>query len=104
MSPLRRRLIEGMQIRNLAPSTQRAYVAQFVHFACYFLLISVAASHVCTASTGPARMPRLGSRRLSRGAGCRGSPGTCYGRYPKNLDRPAVDLREARLYMWTYTP
>jgi hypothetical protein len=49
-------------------------------------------------------MPRLGSRRLSRGAGCRGSPGTCHGRYPKNLDRPAVDLREARLYMWTYTP
>ena len=25
MSPLRRRLIEDMQIRNLAPSTQRAY-------------------------------------------------------------------------------
>ena len=36
MSPLRRRLIEDMQIRNLAPSTQRAYVAQLVHFACYF--------------------------------------------------------------------
>jgi integrase/recombinase XerD len=34
MSPLRRRLIEDMQIRNLAPSTQRAYVAQLVHFAC----------------------------------------------------------------------
>ena len=36
MSPLRRRLIDDMQIRNLAPSTQRAYVAQLVHFACYF--------------------------------------------------------------------
>ena len=36
MSPLRRRLIEDMQIRNLAPSTQRAYVAQLVHFAYYF--------------------------------------------------------------------
>ena len=36
MSPLRRRLIEDMRIRNLAPSTQRAYVAQLVHFACYF--------------------------------------------------------------------
>ena len=36
MSPLRHRLIEDMQIRNLAPSTQRAYVAQLVHFACYF--------------------------------------------------------------------
>jgi site-specific recombinase XerD len=36
MSPLRRRLIEDMRIRNLAPSTQRAYVAQLVHFAGYF--------------------------------------------------------------------
>ena len=36
MSPLRRRMIEDMQIRNLAPSTQRAYVAQLVHFACHF--------------------------------------------------------------------
>ena len=36
MSPLRRRLIEDMQILNLAPSTQRAYVAQLVRFACYF--------------------------------------------------------------------
>jgi integrase/recombinase XerD len=36
MSPLRRRLIEDMQIRNLTPNTQRAYVAQVVHFACHF--------------------------------------------------------------------
>jgi integrase/recombinase XerD len=36
MSPLRRRLIEDMQIRNLTPNTQRAYVAQIVHFACHF--------------------------------------------------------------------
>ncbi len=36
MSPLRRRLIEDMQIRNLTANTQRVYVAQVVHFACHF--------------------------------------------------------------------
>ena len=36
MSPLRRRMIEDMQIRNLTPDTQRVYVAQVVHFACHF--------------------------------------------------------------------
>ena len=36
MSPLRRRMIEDMQIRNLTPNTQRVYVAQVVHFACHF--------------------------------------------------------------------
>ena len=36
MSPLRRRLIDDMQIRNLTPNTQRVYVAQVVRFACYF--------------------------------------------------------------------
>jgi integrase/recombinase XerD len=36
MSPLRRRMIEDMQIRNLTPNTQRVYVAHLVRFACYF--------------------------------------------------------------------
>jgi integrase/recombinase XerD len=36
MSPLRRRMIEDMQIRNLTPNTQRVYVAQVVHFAAHF--------------------------------------------------------------------
>jgi integrase/recombinase XerD len=36
MSPLRRRMIEDMQIRNLTPNTQRVYVAQVVHFASHF--------------------------------------------------------------------
>jgi integrase/recombinase XerD len=36
MSPLRRRLIDDMQIRNLTPNTQRAYVAQVARFAGYF--------------------------------------------------------------------
>jgi hypothetical protein len=36
MNPLRRRMIEDMQIRNLTPNTQRVYVAQVVHFACHF--------------------------------------------------------------------
>ena len=36
MSPLRRRMIEDMQIRNLSGHTQRAYVEQVVRFARYF--------------------------------------------------------------------
>ncbi len=36
MSPLRRRMIEDMQIRNLSAHTQRAYVEQVVRFARYF--------------------------------------------------------------------
>ena len=32
MSPLRRRMIEDMQIRNLTPNTQRVYVGQVVRF------------------------------------------------------------------------
>jgi len=36
MSPLRRRMIDDMQIRNLTSHTQRVYVAQIVRFACHF--------------------------------------------------------------------
>ena len=36
MSPLRRRMIEDMQIRNLSPHTQRVYVEQIVRFARHF--------------------------------------------------------------------
>ena len=36
MSPLRRRMIEDMQIRNLTPNTQRVYVANVLRFACHF--------------------------------------------------------------------
>ena len=36
MSPLRRRMIDDMQIRNLTVNTQRVYVAQVVRFACHF--------------------------------------------------------------------
>lgn len=36
MSPLRRRMIEDMQIRNLTPNTQRAYVEQVIRFARHF--------------------------------------------------------------------
>jgi hypothetical protein len=37
MSPLRRRFIEDMQIRNLSGHTQRAYVEHVVRFARYTL-------------------------------------------------------------------
>ena len=36
MSPLRRRMIEDMQIRNLTPNTQRVYISRLVRFARHF--------------------------------------------------------------------
>jgi hypothetical protein len=36
MSPLRRRMINDMQIRHLSAHTQRAYVTQVFRFACHF--------------------------------------------------------------------
>ena len=36
MSPLRRRMIDDMQIRNLAPDTQRSYLQQISQFARHF--------------------------------------------------------------------
>jgi hypothetical protein len=36
MNPLRRCMIDDMQIRNLTLNTQRVYVAQVAEFACYF--------------------------------------------------------------------
>ena len=36
MTPLRQRMIEDMQVRNLAPHTQRAYVQYVSQFACCF--------------------------------------------------------------------
>ena len=36
MTPLRHLMIEEMQIRNLAPHTQRSYVEQISRFARYF--------------------------------------------------------------------
>jgi hypothetical protein len=36
MTPLRRRMIEDMRIRNLAPNTQRTYVEQVSRFARHF--------------------------------------------------------------------
>jgi integrase/recombinase XerD len=36
MTPLRHRMIEDMQIRNLAPETQRAYLQQIAQFARHF--------------------------------------------------------------------
>ena len=36
MTPLRRRMIEDMQVRNLAPHTQRSYLQQISQFARHF--------------------------------------------------------------------
>ena len=36
MSPLRRRMIEDMTVRNLSPATQRSYVYAVAKFSRYF--------------------------------------------------------------------
>ena len=36
MSPLRRRMIEDMTVRNLSPATQRSYVHAVLKFSRYF--------------------------------------------------------------------
>ena len=38
MTPLRQRMIEDMQLRNLAPATQRNYIAHVASYASYFWL------------------------------------------------------------------
>lgn len=45
MTPLRRRMLEDMQIRNLAPSTQETYIRQVARFAKY--------SGACPSKLGP---------------------------------------------------
>ena len=51
MTPLRQRMIEDMQVRNLAPHTQRAYLQQVSQFARHFRQVARA--------VGPSRYPRL---------------------------------------------
>ena len=36
MSPLRRRMVEDMTIRNLSPATQRSYISAVSKFSRYF--------------------------------------------------------------------
>jgi len=36
LSPLRRRMIEGMKVRNLSPATQRSYIYAVANFSQYF--------------------------------------------------------------------
>ena len=36
ISPLRRRMLEDMTVRNLSPATQQSYVYAVAKFSCYF--------------------------------------------------------------------
>jgi hypothetical protein len=61
MSPLRRRMIEDMRIRNLSPATQRCYVHAVAKFSQYFkrspnrLGLAEVARTRCTLSPGVSR-------------------------------------------------
>jgi len=48
MSPLRRRMIEDMTIRKLAPKTQRDYVQRVKHFASGRVLFALCFFHMGT--------------------------------------------------------
>jgi hypothetical protein len=56
MSPLRRRMIEDMQIRNLTLNTQRVYAEQVGRFARHHRLLRPAPTR-----DPPAAFPRLGA-------------------------------------------
>src|SRR5665213_2124797 len=73
MSPLRRRMIEDMQIRNLTPNTQRVYVANVFRFACHFRKspdrlgppeIRTYLLHLSRPVRSSSRSPRSGSLRV----------------------------------------
>src|SRR5271165_3424338 len=72
MTPLRQRMIEDMQIRNLTPHTQTAYLQYVSQFACHFHkspeLLGPNEMRACKAVgfiTPPMRLPR---RRLQGGS------------------------------------
>ena len=58
MSPLRRRMIEDMTVRNLSPATQRSYVHAVAKFSRYFRPLAGPAG-----AGGRARLPGASGRR-----------------------------------------
>ena len=98
MSPLRRRMIEDMTVRNLSPATQRSYVYAVAKFSRYFGsspdrlgLEDVRAYQVHLASNGiswPAstrRSARCGSSTASRLARAEMPERIAYAREPRKL-------------------
>ena len=55
MSPLRRRMIEDMTVRNLSPATQRSYVYAVAKFSRYFEMTSINTDPGSAGSFTPSR-------------------------------------------------
>jgi len=76
MSPLRRRMVEDMTVRNLSPATQRSYIHAVAKFGRFFIcsperLPGPAASRVCRGRTA----------LLRRAGGFAGARGVCHARH-----------------------
>ena len=64
LSPLRRRMIEDMTIRNMSPATQRSYISAVSKFSRYF---GCSPDKLITTTSTPSRS--ISYRRAFRGLG-----------------------------------